>query len=125
MLRPPRVCSTLGVCDRIRVPGPAASTRTAVSPRDAIDSPSCRSLARRACAVVRRHAVKSGIYCTLAAKTAPSPGLEPELSEPKSEVLPITPRRTAYQGWASGARELCGNIATKTLACDTPAPSLA
>src|SRR6185312_7345719 len=26
--------------------------------------------------------------------TAPSPGLEPELSEPKSEVLPITPRRT-------------------------------
>src|SRR3954470_2964540 len=25
---------------------------------------------------------------------APSPGLEPELSEPKSEVLPITPRRT-------------------------------
>ena len=26
---------------------------------------------------------------------APSPGLEPELSEPKSEVLPITPRRTA------------------------------
>jgi hypothetical protein len=24
---------------------------------------------------------------------APSPGLEPELSEPKSDVLPITPRR--------------------------------
>jgi hypothetical protein len=26
---------------------------------------------------------------------APSPGLEPELSEPKSDVLPITPRRIA------------------------------
>jgi hypothetical protein len=29
------------------------------------------------------------------AREAPSPGLEPELSEPKSEVLPITPRRIA------------------------------
>ena len=29
-----------------------------------------------------------------ASLAAPSPGLEPELSEPKSEVLPITPRRT-------------------------------
>jgi AcrR family transcriptional regulator len=28
---------------------------------------------------------------------APSPGLEPELSEPKSDVLPITPRRTTHQ----------------------------
>src|SRR3978361_1617987 len=28
------------------------------------------------------------------ASLAPSPGLEPELSEPKSEALPITPRRT-------------------------------
>jgi AcrR family transcriptional regulator len=31
----------------------------------------------------------------LVARKAPSPGLEPELSEPKSEVLPITPRRIA------------------------------
>ncbi len=30
-----------------------------------------------------------------ASSQAPSPGLEPELSEPKSDVLPITPRRTA------------------------------
>ncbi len=33
----------------------------------------------------------ASLSCLLA---APSPGLEPELSEPKSEVLPITPRRT-------------------------------
>jgi hypothetical protein len=32
-------------------------------------------------------------------RPAPSPGLEPELSEPKSDVLPITPRRI---DWASG-----------------------
>ena len=49
----------------------------------------------------RRECVSAGdtpsslaILCTLAAAaSAPSPGLEPELSEPKSEVLPITPRR--------------------------------
>ena len=39
MLRPPMVCSTFGVSERIRVPGPAASTRTAVSPGDDINPP--------------------------------------------------------------------------------------
>src|ERR1700761_969819 len=48
MLRPPRVCSTLGVSDRIRVPGPAANTRTAVSPRNVINSPSVLSARERA-----------------------------------------------------------------------------
>ncbi len=38
--------------------------------------------------------------------TAPSPGLEPELSEPKSEVLPITPRRTVGSDCSrTGGRE--------------------
>jgi len=32
MLRPPRVCSTFGVSERIRVPAPAAKTTTAASP---------------------------------------------------------------------------------------------
>src|SRR6185369_3453160 len=45
-------------------------------------------------------------------KIAPSPGLEPELSEPKSEVLPITPRRTAAAGksirWSA-----CGALTTR------------
>lgn len=36
------------------------------------------------------------------ARGAPSPGLEPELSEPKSEVLPITPRRIANPRRAAG-----------------------
>jgi hypothetical protein len=31
MLRPPRLCSTFGVSDRMRVPAPAARTRTAES----------------------------------------------------------------------------------------------
>jgi hypothetical protein len=34
MLRPARVCSTFGVSERIRVPVPAARTRTADSPCD-------------------------------------------------------------------------------------------
>src|ERR1700761_5841376 len=94
MLRPPMACSTFGVSDRIRVPGPAAKTRTAVSPRNDINSPLAFPMSggrRKA-----RHAIKSVISRALVAKPeAPSPGLEPELSEPKSEVLPITPRRIA------------------------------
>ncbi|COX66821.1 Uncharacterised protein [Mycobacterium tuberculosis] len=39
MLRPASVCSTLGVSERIRVPGPAARTRTAVSPGNVINPP--------------------------------------------------------------------------------------
>ena len=35
-----------------------------------------------------------GSHLSVLNSRAPSPGLEPELSEPKSEVLPITPRRT-------------------------------
>jgi hypothetical protein len=49
-----------------------------------------------------RHAVQRDIRRVLEAKVrsmeAPSPGLEPELSEPKSEVLPITPRRIVING---------------------------
>src|SRR5260370_34564761 len=36
-------------------------------------------------------------WCAEVPNPAPSPGLEPELSEPKSDVLPITPRRTTHQ----------------------------
>src|SRR5262245_28281833 len=109
MLRPAIVCSTFGVSDRIRVPGPAARTRTAVSPRNDINSP--QPFARtggtsrlRGSVFVRRHTVKRVISCTLAAKShaAPSPGLEPELSEPKSDVLPITPRRISHQETLDG-----------------------
>src|SRR6478736_2463459 len=73
MLRPARVCSTFGVSERMRVLAPAARTRTAASP----------------CTLDIELHVDSR-----SPKLAPSPGLEPELSEPKSEVLPITPRRT-------------------------------
>ena len=38
--------------------------------------------------------VRSASLVVARPSLAPSPGLEPELSEPKSEVLPITPRRT-------------------------------
>ena len=38
-------------------------------------------------------------------RDAPSPGLEPELSEPKSEVLPITPRRNAHQRLTAVSQE--------------------
>src|SRR6476620_11093344 len=39
---------------------------------------------------------------------APSPGLEPERSEPKSEVLPITPRRTDQPVMVVQATRLTG-----------------
>jgi hypothetical protein len=39
---------------------------------------------------------------------APSPGLEPELSEPKSDVLPITPRRIDVPSVRSWSRPLTG-----------------
>ncbi len=49
--------------------------------------------ARRACG--RPDDVRTGARRLRQMSPAPPPGLEPELSEPKSEVLPITPRRTA------------------------------
>src|SRR5271166_5234487 len=98
MLRPAMGCSTFGVSDRIRVPGPAAKTRTAVSPRTVIDSPYLiwPTGRERACLII--DTPSSVAFRALSRQTteAPSPGLEPELSEPKSEVLPITPRRIAY-----------------------------
>ena len=89
MLRPASVCSTFGVSDRIRVPAPAARTRTAVSVASRLP------LTSRACASCRTRLELSHRSHVL--PVAPSPGLEPELSEPKSEVLPITPRRNCSE----------------------------
>src|SRR5271169_218399 len=75
MLRPAMVCSTFGVSDRIRLPGPAARTRTAVSPRNVINSPCALSHAKRA---ERRHAVKSVISPALDAKSGTLDCKKPE-----------------------------------------------
>lgn len=68
MLRPASVCSTLGC------PNASGSRARPLGP-----GPRC-------------HQETSSTLLE-----APSPGLEPELSEPKSEVLPITPRRIAHR----------------------------
>src|SRR5699024_8374870 len=68
---------TLGVRDFMRVPAPAARTMTAAG-----DS---TSAAPRGSTVAYGPCRGGGVV--------PPSGLEPETSEPKSEVLPITPWR--------------------------------
>ena len=66
-------------------------------------------------------AVRSSSVARGRAGGAPSPGLEPELSEPKSEVLPITPRRIAATSGEDRvhSRRPCGPIADRSrgIAC--------
>jgi hypothetical protein len=66
---------------------------------------------------VRRHG-RRGVTAVLRGRVggAPSPGLEPELSEPKSEVLPITPRRIAATSGEDRvhSRRPCGPIADRS-----------
>src|SRR5579884_1117026 len=96
MLRPAISCSTFGVSERIRVPGPAARTRTAVSPRDDINAPQSGPPGRERAGLYTDTPLSVAFHArSRQTLEAPSPGLEPELSEPKSDVLPITPRRIA------------------------------
>src|ERR1700735_3578185 len=75
MLRPARACSTFGVCERIRVPAPAARTRTADSPCVVIEPPRCWPLAATRVHVGVPPSVQRVIIRTVTAKVdAPPPG---------------------------------------------------
>ena len=82
---PARVCSTFG-CPTASVPAPAAEPVNG-------GIGACRHGVSLSAAVsyATRRPGRTGTHSR--AEVSP-PGLEPELSEPKSEVLPITPRRT-------------------------------
>ena len=70
MLRPASVCRTLGVSERMRVPAPAAKTRTAASPWVVMEPPAVphRVLRERAC-LRADTPFKSVILRTLATKS--------------------------------------------------------
>ena len=68
MLRPPSVCSTFGVSERMRVPAPAAKTRTAASPWVVMEPPAAPHPSAASVRLRADTPFKSVILRTLATK---------------------------------------------------------